>query len=154
MTFSYDPAVSTNRDKVRVLIGDTNSGDPMFSDEELCFFEAEFGPSIYGVALAAVDAGIAKYSRTASTKSVGPLSLSYAFRVQNLQAARASITTLALKGAAPTPYVGGIRQSDKEIDEADEDINTGSFKKGGFDNPGAADDDDMTRIADRQRWDG
>jgi hypothetical protein len=149
VTFSYDPNVSTNRDKVRVLLGDTVATNAMFSDEELCFFETEFGPSIYGTTLAAIEAGIAKYSRAATSKSVGPLSISYADRVRNLERARDSIKVLAMKGASPIPYVGGIRKSDKETDENDEDMVGGWARKGGFDNPGAADQDDMTQLVDR-----
>jgi hypothetical protein len=153
VTFTYNTALTTNRDKVRLLIGDTNSSDAMFADEELCFFENEFGGSsdnVYLVALAAIDAGLLKYARKADSKSVGPLSISHSWRYKNLLQARTMVQALARRGLAAFPYTGVISVADKEIDEADDDVVKGWAKKGGFDNPGAADESDQTSIRDRQ----
>lgn len=35
MTFSYDASMAAAKDQVRLLITDTNSSDPIFSDEEI-----------------------------------------------------------------------------------------------------------------------
>ena len=35
MAWTYDPALATDADRVRLLIGDTNAADPLLSDEEI-----------------------------------------------------------------------------------------------------------------------
>ncbi len=150
MAWTYATTLATNRDKVRLLIGDTNTNAQLLQDEELCFAESEFGPNIYATALAALDFAIVELSRSAESKSVGPLSLNYGDRAARLTAARARVEALAMKKAGvPIPYAGGISVADKEIDEADDDVVGHHFQVGGFDNPGAADDRDLTRIRDR-----
>ena len=155
MTWTYSPpdgTGDTNRDKVRLLIGDTNTSDQLLSDEELCFLQTEFGSAtdIYSTALAAIDVIIAELARKPDSKSVGPLSLSYASRIANLERARKRIEVLSMKkGGAPTPYAGGISIADKEIDENDDDVTQHHVQVGGFDNPGGASDRDHTRLRDR-----
>lgn len=154
MTFTYASPPVTNRDKVRLLLGDTVESKSILSDEELCFLEEEFGSAtdIYSTALAGIDVAMVNLARAASSKSVGPLSLSYASRVKDLESARKRIEMLAMrKTGVPTPYAGGISQADKKVDEADEDVNHGHFGVGMFDNPSAADDRDLTSIRDRDR---
>lgn len=148
MTFTYEPGGSTNRDKVRLLLGENVEASSKLSDEELCFIEAEFGPDIYATALAGVDFLIAAYAALADHKSVGPLSLSYANRIKNLQMKKAAITALAIKKGAPMPYAGGISKADKAIDEANPDL-FHAVRVGGMDNPGGATEWDQTRSRDR-----
>lgn len=151
MTFTYDIEHGHNRDKVRLLIGDTSESSMLLSDEELCFLETEFGSAtdIYTTALAAIDMALVSLARKAESKTVGPLTLSYASRQKNLETARARIEKLAsARVGAPTPYAGGISFADKEIDEADDDVNKG-FRIGGMDNPGGAQEDVWTDLHDR-----
>lgn len=155
MTFTYDGAIATNRDKVRLLIQDTDSDDPLFTDEELCFLEGEHGSAtdIYSTALAAIDIAVVGLTRKAESKSVGPLSLSYGDRARRLSEARERIEALKRrKTGAPTPYAGGISVADKEIDEANSDINKG-FRIGQMDNPGGLEpDSDLTSLRDIERF--
>jgi hypothetical protein len=154
MTWTYVPPDGSgdlNRDKVRLLIGDTNTNDQLLSDEELCFLEVEFGSAtdIYSTALAAIDLIIVELSRKPTSKSVGPLSLSYADRLFQMGKARARVQALAMRKAAPTPYAGGTSVADKEIDEGDDDVPGHWAQIGGFDNPGASDERDLTDVRDR-----
>ncbi len=151
MTWTNDSTISTNRDKVRVLIGDYDSTNPLLSDEELCFLEGEFGgtdTSIYETAVAAIDIAIAGLARKPESKSVGPLSLSYANRIRNLQAARARIEEMVRErsGAPINLYAGGIRRSDKIANQTEE--STRSFRLGQMDTPGGMDNDDTTSLTD------
>lgn len=150
--WTYNTDLQTNRDRVRLLIGDVDESDQLLQDEELCFLEGEFGPDIYSTALAAIDVALVELARRADSKSVGPLSVSYASRVQNLERARERIERLAMsKSGVPIPYAGGLSISDKLIDESNTDLVAPSFAKGGFDNPGAGDERDLTTVRDRTR---
>ncbi len=152
MTWTYDATLATNRDKVRVLIGDYDSTNPLLSDEELCFLETEFGgvdTSIYETAVAALDVAIAGLARKAESKSVGPLTLSYANRISNLQAAWVRIEEMVKErtGAPINVYAGGISRSDKIANETED--STKSFRLGQMDTPGGMDaNDDTTRPTD------
>lgn len=77
MTWSYsgNPGAS-DLDRIRFLIQDTDSGEQLFSNEELSYLNTSYGDS-YSAAIAAVTALIAKGSRVAEeSKTVGDLSLS------------------------------------------------------------------------------
>lgn len=120
MSWSYsgNPASST-RDKVRFLIGDTDTTDQQFSNEEIDAILADNADEPYATAIVLIEGLIARYSRYIS-KSVGDLSISYGDRVKQYQSLltglrrRASIQLCA-------PYAGGISIADKNVDEADDD---------------------------------
>lgn len=153
MTWTYDSTITTNRDKVRLLIGDVDVTNPLVSDEELCFLEGENDSSIYDTAVAAIDVAIALLARKPESKSVGPLSLSYASRIRNLEAARARIEDMVRqRTGVPTPYAGGISRSDKITNETGDDVDK-EFRLGQMDAPGGLLGDDLTSINDRDRWD-
>lgn len=150
MTWTYVPDFTLNRDKVRLLIGDTDTNNQLLTDEELCFLESEFGSAtnVYSTALAAIDVAMVEVARKASSKSVGPLSISYSNRMSDLSAARARIAALVTRKASPTPYAGGISVADKDANESDDDNVAHSFRIGMFDG-GGADDADLTKTRDR-----
>lgn len=137
MTWTYggDPAAN-DRDKVRFLIGDTDTNDQQVSDEEIAYLLTSEG-SVPGAAVAAVQALIAKFSRLVD-KSVGDLSISYSQRVgQYEKLLRQLVQRRALRTG--TPYAGGISESDKDTVEADTDRVRPEFYKGQFSHPGATD---------------
>lgn len=116
MTFTYSTAVSTDRDKVRLMLGDTDPGDAKFSDEEIAGALAIYGTtSLTAAALA--DSLAAKYSGRTSI-SVDGLSVNYAARVAQYSALADRLRS-ASAGSIGEPFVGGIRSS--EMDAADED---------------------------------
>jgi hypothetical protein len=58
VSFTYDPtALDTDLAKVRTLIGDTDSNDPLLTDEQIAFFTSESG-NIYLAAANAIDYGV------------------------------------------------------------------------------------------------
>lgn len=148
MAWTYDSTLSTDRDKIRVLIGDYDSNDPMLSDEEIAFMQAENG-DIYSTAAACIDIAIAALARKPESKSVGPLSLSYAGRIRNLEAARTRIKKMKDdRAGVPIPYAGGISRDDKIAVEQAGD-RTNDFAIGQMDAPGGMNGDDLTDITDR-----
>jgi hypothetical protein len=56
-------AISTDRDRVRLLIGDTDTNDQLFQDDEIAYFLELANNVILSAAAKACDAAAAKYSR-------------------------------------------------------------------------------------------
>lgn len=120
MTWSYNPALSTNLDRVRFLIGDTNTNDQLLANEEITWILTQQS-DVYSAAAFACRGLQAKYARKA-TKSVGDLSIQWAEIANNFRDLHRELTALASRfGMVPTPYVGGISMSDKDFEEQDTD---------------------------------
>lgn len=122
MTWTYtgDPSDS-DKDAVRFIIGDTNTGDQLLSDEEIAWLLTENGGK-YAAAVAACEAIAAAFSRKIdlTSASEGSLSLSYADRRKYYLEMAA---TIRRKNSITSviPYAGGIRISDKSTNETDTD---------------------------------
>jgi hypothetical protein len=56
-------AITTDRDAVRLLIGDTDTDDELFQDDEIAFFLAERADDVYLAAADACDAAARKFAR-------------------------------------------------------------------------------------------
>lgn len=128
-TYSGDP-LSSLRDEVRFLIGDTNENDAQFSDREIEYLLADES-NVYLAAANGAFSLAAKYARMVD-KSVGDLSISYSQRQKHFadlaaQLQRLSVT--AQDGTVARPYAGGISQADKDTVESDTDRVAG-FRKG------------------------
>lgn len=74
MTWTYSSPASGSRDKVRWLVGDTDSAAPLVTDEEIAY-EVGASLSIYSAAAAVARAIAAKFARAVQT-SVSSLSFS------------------------------------------------------------------------------
>jgi hypothetical protein len=72
MTWSYNTALTADKDKVRTFIGDTNTSEQLISDEEITFFLTQ-SDNIYGAAARACRAIAAKYARLTDTEVEGVL---------------------------------------------------------------------------------
>ena len=87
MTFTYsnDPSTST-RNKVRFLINDVDSADPLFNDAELDYLIAEW-TDVYETCRAACETLVARFSRLAdsTSKSVGDISVSESYTAKSKQ---------------------------------------------------------------------
>jgi len=83
MTFTYVSPLSSDRDKVRFLIQDTNSTAPHMTDEEIQWLIAEWA-DVYDAAANAADILAGSYAHKADyNKSVGDLSLQESFSKQS-----------------------------------------------------------------------
>jgi len=67
--------LTTTVGKIRLLIGDTDTSDAVFTDAEITYFYSEAG-SIYGAAALALRAWAAKYSANADAEKIGDYSYS------------------------------------------------------------------------------
>lgn len=104
MTWTYtgDPNVS-DRDKIRFLIGDTDTNDQLVNDEEIQWALDEAG-SIYQAAHDLCTVIASKFARMATSKSVGDLSLSYANRAETYHTLANRMLHLAERRDVPTPW--------------------------------------------------
>lgn len=140
MSFSYDPTLPADLDKVRLFIGDTNSADPLLQDEEITGLLAMFG-SVAIASVKAANAIAAKYARFADQETgdiavrYSQISKMYRDLVAELQSGLAAI------GGA-MPYAGGISRSDKLSQELDTDRVQPSF---------TVDKDDNTQVGGSYR---
>lgn len=81
-TYSGDPSAS-NLDKIRFLIGDTDTSNQLLLDAEITFLFSEWNSNAYLAAAHACDSLAAKFAGKAdNSKSVGDLSISTQFGQQ------------------------------------------------------------------------
>lgn len=138
-SYSGDPSFST-RDAVRFHVGDTNPCEASLDDREIDYL-LTIEPYPICASVKAALAIAAKYSRLAddsvgtskamlSQKSLNYRELAKELMIQckEYKANNANIIGL--------PYAGGISESDKESNEADDDRVTPSFKRDTNDFPG------------------
>lgn len=83
MTFTYVGPATSDRDKVRFLIQDTDSNAPHMTDEEILWLISEWA-DVYDAAANAADILAGSYAHKADySKSVGDLSLNETFSTQS-----------------------------------------------------------------------
>lgn len=132
MTWSYEPTQldGSTTYQVRLLIGDTEAGDPLLQDEELAFMIATAGGTYAGAAMAA-RAVAAKFSRDADSTQ-GELRVLYSSRSRAYAARAVELDELASfsGGAVASPYTGGVSVADKAGRVADLDRVRPSFNRG------------------------
>ncbi len=119
MSFTYTGALDTDLEKVRFYIGDTDSENPLFTDEEILAVLVDY-PSVVSASIQCVEALIAKYSRYASEK-VGEISVNYDKLVGNYLKLLATLRRKAITQASGAAYSGGISKADKELTTSNTD---------------------------------
>ena len=82
MAWSYDPNLSTKKDEVRLIIGDTDTNDQLLQDEEIEYFLEQTQNSVTQASIKAIMAIIAKLSRKVD-KSVGEAKLSLSQQIEH-----------------------------------------------------------------------
>lgn len=74
MSWSYDTSLSTNKDKVRIKIMDTDTTSQEFSDEEINAILTDVGQDVLQAALRLAKSLAFKYTKRATSKRAGPYS--------------------------------------------------------------------------------
>jgi len=128
MTASYDPTLPTDRDKVRLLIGDTDTASPKFQDSEIdAILVAQ--PNTYYASAQLLDSLAAKYATTVSINvdgfSTSGSDIAKAYR--DMAARYRAQAPLAGAGGLAVPFVGGISVSEIESIASDEDRTPNEF---------------------------
>jgi len=134
MPFSYDPAIVTTIDEVRLKIGDTNPLDPQLMDEEITMLLTEAGESSRAAAVAAIDILIARYARHVD-KWVGDLKILASQRFEQYTKLRGTLIT---GGGSPAmsgvPNAGGVYIAETLSARANTALVQGAFRVGLHDN--------------------
>lgn len=131
VTYSGDPSASS-LDKVRFLIGDTNTNDAKLSDEEILWLISSEG-NIYNAAALCCEQ-IVTSSRLVDRK-IGDLEIRASAQAQSFTSLAKSLRRRAAMSAVP--WAGGISRADKSSREQDTDRVKPAFTVGQFDTPGA-----------------
>lgn len=142
MAFTYSTTPETSaRSYIRLILGDTSSGNPMLQDEEIdAFLSLEGGRDI--AASHAADAVGANFARQVD-KSIGKLKISIAAASGHYFALADRLRFKAASRAAP--YAGGISRDDKRDVERDSDRVKPAFTVGMHDFVGSIVDDSTTQ---------
>jgi len=131
-TWSYEVSLPTDKDKVRLVIGDTDTDDQLLLDEEIQFFIDEHG-SVQRAASESCRAIAAMFARNMS-RSIGGLQADFSAKYrQYLQLAESIDTNEQLTPVSP--YASGYLKSQKQTQDDNEDREPIIGRKGVTDNP-------------------
>jgi len=137
-TYSGDPD-SSALDAIRFLCGDTDTNDQLLANEEISWINKEITGSstattgLYSAAYRSCITIASKFSRLAD-QSVGDLKVNMSQKAKAYQSQAAYLMEMAgREGLTPTPYAGGIKVSDKDIDWDNSNLVRPGFFKGQFD---------------------
>lgn len=142
--YSGRPTTS-ERDKVRFLVGDTCSTDPLVSDNEIEYALNENSNPVLAAAIVARHLA-AKFSRLVSS-SVGSVSSSCDQKAKAFLALAKELDPCDVTKSAATralPSFGGRTYSEKLTYDTDSDAVQPSFSRGQDDMPGGPDDSNKT----------
>jgi hypothetical protein len=146
MSWSFDDSLSTNRDKVRLRIGDTNTNDQILSNETIDALLTEHSSDVMLATISSVRAIIAKYSRNMSRSAVG-MSADMAVFVAHYQDLLSDLIKQN-RGNSGVRYTSAFSESRKETIESDSDyirpfasVGMDDYPGSGQNNPGDDSDD-------------
>lgn len=118
-------------DRVRLLIGDTDSADQLLTDDEISWL-LELHGSLNRTASESARAIAAKYARLMN-RSIGGLSADFSAKYRQYMELADSL--LSKEETSPvSPFISGYRRSEKEARELDIDRETTFGRKGVHDN--------------------
>lgn len=135
MAATYDTTLATDKDKVRLLIGDTDTARAELSDEEITASLTIYG-SVGPTSAALARAISAKYMRRVTT-AIDGFSVAYSDIAKNYAALadRLEEDLDAAAGALGVPIVGGVSRGTMDGVDSNTDRQPSSFKVGMSDNP-------------------
>lgn len=133
MAWSYDTSLTTTRDRVRFLIGDTDTNDQQLSNEEISFVLSDNSDKVYAAAVECVRALRAKFARLVD-RSVGDLKNSYSQRQKAYEDLETALQKKAT-GNIASIMAGAVYESTSEADRTDSTILQPFFKRDQFRNP-------------------
>lgn len=139
MTWTYgnDPE-NSQRDEVRLLVGDTDTTDQLVTDEEIAYALTRAG-TVVGASALMARACAAKFARLVSS-SVGAVSESASDLWQHYKDLANELELQAATLAQPS--FGGLTVSEHLTDAANDGLVQAGAKRGQFDNPVAVQSSD------------
>lgn len=134
MAWTYNSSLGADKDRVRFLVGDTNTDDQQLQDAEIEFLLEQHG-TLNLAAAAACRALATKYARYAD-KWVGDLKIlaSQKSEAYERMADRFEAEATAAFTSVSVPTAGGILVADKETQAEDDSLVQPGFRIGMHDN--------------------
>lgn len=147
MSWSYSPSdlntttASGRLNTARLLVGDTDSSDPLVQNEEILFALSQTGNNVYYAAVWTCRAIAAKFSRMVTTQLDGALSANYSDKAKQYNQLAVQIEAQGKKtsGKALGVSAGGISVATMNVANSDPDRVKPAFSITQFDNPEAGD---------------
>ncbi len=134
MAWTYDPEdLSSDLNRVRLMVGDTDADERQLSDEEVEYM-LDTHSSVGVAAVHAARAIMARYARLV-TKAVGDLRIAYSDRHGHYRELVDYLETLATADDPYQIYVGGQSFDEDRADLRDTDLPQGQFAVGMHDFP-------------------
>ena len=133
MTWSYDPTLPTDKDKIRFYAEDTDPDDQLKSDEEIATLRTDIGANLFRVAAVLARSIALKVGRrpTITRLTAGiDADQQYQHWMQLAKELDAKAGTIGATGSSSGIYAGGISKSDMETREEDEDRPAPAFTVG------------------------
>lgn len=129
MSWSYDPTLLTDKDKVRLLVKDTVETAQLVEDEAILFLLEEEGQSLYRAAAAACRTISLHFARQASL--IDKESGLHDDMQKKADAYRSMADEYEQKGGRSglTVFAGGISLGDKETRAGDSDASPPAFRR-------------------------
>ena len=121
MTWSWNPELTTNRDIVRFLLGDTNRDAPKLENETIDWALTQETNLYFAGALLAES--ISASHASSVSRSVGGLSVSGGERQSSYATLAERLRVLAFKTAVPIPISTGQSIGEKAARRSDGDLN-------------------------------
>ena len=147
MSWSYSPSdlntttASGRLNTVRLLVGDTDSADPLAQNEEVLFALSQTGNNVYYAAVWICRTIAAKFSRMVTTTLDGALSANYSDKAKQYNQLAVQIEAQGKKtsGKALGVSAGGISVAAMGVANSDPDRVMPAFGVRQFDNTEAGD---------------
>ena len=121
ITWTYNASVSTDRDKIRLLIGDTDTTDQLLSDEEIDFVITQ-QPNVYYAAAQCCETVAGKFSRDVSTTLEG-MSIAKRQRFENYLNMANNLRVMAMRALPSKPFAASIDKDDRDAYSHKENTN-------------------------------
>jgi hypothetical protein len=115
MTNTYNP-VETNKDQVRLLIGDTAEPWDM-ADEEIDHFLTANGDTPIDAAIDCATTLVSKYAAKSAAASVGPFSIDYAAKSNAYKDVLAALRRMKNSKHPATAWISGTNRRDNPLFE-------------------------------------
>lgn len=131
MAWTYVPNFALQRDRVRSLIGDTDTTDQLISDEEIALYGTggQFAQANdYMAAASLVDAIASKFARRVSM-SAGGTSVQLQQQFEHYQTLAKTLRSQSRTLTGVAGYTGGISIADKQTQSDDTDSVVPAFTR-------------------------
>lgn len=130
MAWDFDATLATDKDRVRLKIGDINSADELLQNETIQAI-LDQGKSVVGTSIECINAIIALLSRDTDRSNVG-MSTTRSQKIAHYEILLKNLKAENALGAAPK--FGGTSDSEKDTLEDDADFRSSPFSRDRNDN--------------------